>query len=236
MRIAKYIAHAGICSRREAESYIEEGRVKANGNLIDHPAFIVNRNDKITLDDKEVSVVIPKLFLFNKPLDVICAHKDKRHKTVFSVLPDFMHKMHLVGRLDINSEGLMLITNYPPIKTFLELSDEPRVYKVRVFGHMNKMKLKEVQKGITIDGVDYAPSRISFINEDRHGMNQWIKVTLTEGKNREVRKLMEYCGLQVNRLVRISYAEFGMGKLSKGDIEEMPIQKVESLLERLSED
>lgn len=226
-RIAKFIARSGVCSRRQAEEIIKQKRVSVNGEIIENPAFNVDGNEKILLDGEKLPQIEPtRLWLYHKPAGLLTTHKDSENRaTVFDNLPPGMPRVISVGRLDLNSEGLLLLTNSGALSRTLELPENgwKRRYKVRVHGFVNKKKLAELEKGVTIDGVDYGACKIEF--DGQNSANAWLVITLSEGKNREVRKLMKYIGLEVSRLIRLSYGPFQLGNLKRGEVKEVS-QKV----------
>ena len=226
-RLAKFIASAGVCSRREAEKYISDGRVTVDGQIIKTPAFNVTGDENILLDGEKLKAPeAVRLWLYYKPTGLVTTHKDEKgRKTVFDELPENIGRVISVGRLDLNSEGLLLLTNSGDLSRELELPKNAwsRRYRVRVHGILNQNKLSEVQKGVTIEGISYGKTEITV--DSQNGTNAWLTVTLNEGKNREIRKLMAYCGLEVARLIRVSYGPFQLGNLQKGEIKEVP-QKV----------
>ena len=226
-RLAKFMARSGVCSRREAEKLIEQKRVTINGKIVETPATLVEGNENILLDGEKLPKTdITRLWLYHKPVGLVTTHKDERNRAmVFDNLPAGMPRVVSVGRLDLNSEGLLLLTNNGELSRKLELPQNgwKRRYKVRVHGSLNKNKLAEIEKGITVDGVDYGAVKIEI--ESQNGSNSWLSITLSEGKNREIRKLMKYAGLEVARLIRLSYGPFQLGSLKKGEVKEIP-QKV----------
>jgi len=226
-RIAKFMARSGVCSRRQAEEIIKQKRVSVNGEIIENPAFNVDGNEKILLDGEKLPQIEPtRLWLYHKPAGLLTTHKDSENRaTVFDNLPPGMPRVISVGRLDLNSEGLLLLTNSGALSRTLELPENgwKRRYKVRVHGFVNKKKLAELEKGVTIDGVDYGACKIEF--DGQNSANAWLVITLSEGKNREVRKLMKYIGLEVSRLIRLSYGPFQLGNLKRGEVKEVS-QKV----------
>ena len=226
-RIAKVIARAGLCSRRDAEKWIEAGRVSVNGKTISSPALNVEPSDRIIVDGKPVSKEgnEPRLFRYHKPVGLVTTHKDERgRKTVFESLPVHLPRLISVGRLDLNSEGLLLLTNDGELSRHLEMpaTGWARRYRVRAYGHMEQARLDTLKQGITIDGVKY--NAINATIDSVQGSNTWMTVSLTEGKNREIRKVMEHLGLQVNRLIRLSYGPFQLGNLPTGGVEEIPVK------------
>ena len=232
-RIAKYLARAGICSRREAEELIVQGRVRVNGEIIDTPATIVSDADDIRVDQgQKVKKEAPRVFLFHKPAGLLTATKDPRGRpTIFDVMPRTMPRVVSVGRLDMNTEGLILLTNDGEIKRLLELPSTGwvRTYRARVHGTVNVDRLDKMKKGMTVKGVKYGPVTAN-LEKAQQSANSWVQVSLTEGKNREVRNLMKAVHLDVNRLIRTSYGPFQLGKLPRGAIIEV---KTKALKEQL---
>lgn len=225
-RIAKVIAHAGLCSRRDAEGWIAEGRVQVNGKVLDTPAFLVSDEDSIKVDGKLIPRKSPtRFFCYHKPPNLVTTHKDELgRETVFDKLPKNLPRLISVGRLDLNSEGLLLLTTDGELSRYLELpaTGWTRRYKVRVFGELDEGKLKSLEKGTKVEGVEYGPIHVKV--ESSKGMNSWLIVSLKEGKNREIRRVMESLGLQVNRLIRQSYGPFQLGNLARGNIKEIHTQ------------
>lgn len=226
-RLAKFMARSGVCSRRDAEELIKQKRVTINGEIIDTPAFKVEGSEKILLDGEKLpEIEQTRLWLYHKPAGLLTTHKDTEARaTVFDHLPAGLPRVISVGRLDLNSEGLLLLTNNGELSRKLELPENgwSRRYKVRVHGFVNKNKLADLAKGATVDGINYGPVKAEL--ESQNGTNSWLIVTLNEGKNREVRKLMKSIGLEVARLIRLSYGPFQLGNLKKGEVREVP-QKV----------
>lgn len=226
-RIAKFMARSGVCSRRQAEELIKQKRVTVDGKTVESPAFNVEGNEKILLDGEKLPVIEQtRLWLYHKPTGLLTTHKDTANRpTVFDNLPPDMPRVISVGRLDLNSEGLLLLTNSGELSRKLELPANgwSRRYKVRVHGKVDTKKLAELEKGAVIDGVQYGKVKIEL--ESQNGSNSWLVITLNEGKNREIRKLMNSIGLEVARLIRLSYGPFQLGSLPKGEVKEVP-QKV----------
>ncbi|MCP5039298.1 MAG: rRNA pseudouridine synthase [Rhodobacteraceae bacterium] len=222
-RIAKVLARAGIASRRGAERMIEAGRVKVNGDTITSPALNVTDADAIMVDDKPVGEPEPsRLWLYHKPTGLITTERDdKGRDTVFAALPPGMPRVMSVGRLDINSEGLLLLTNDGGIKRKLELPSTGwlRKYRVRVKGRPKDESVAPLRKGITIDGERFQPMDVTL--DRQQGANAWLTIAIREGKNREIRRAMEAVGLSVNRLIRVSYGPFRLGDLKPGEVEEV---------------
>ncbi len=222
-RIAKYLARRGIASRRGAEQLILEGRISVNGKVLESPAFNVSLSDDIRFDGEKLTAKIKtKLYRYYKPKGLVTTHKDEKgRENVFDSLPQSMGRVISIGRLDLNSEGLLLLTNDGELARHLELPSTgwSRIYKVRAFGNLTEDNIAELEKGITIEGVSYAPAFVKITS--RQGQNFWSEVTLKEGKNREIRKLFSHFNCEVNRLIRTSYGAFHLGKLKDGEVEEI---------------
>ncbi len=226
-RLAKFIARSGVCSRRAAEELIAQKRITVNGETVDSPAFNVEGNEKILLDGEKLPAVeSARLWLYYKPTGLLTTHKDTSNRpTVFDNLPAGLPRVISVGRLDLNSEGLLLLTNNGELSRTLELPQNgwSRRYKVKVHGRVSQAKIDSLADGVTVDGVAYGPVKILL--GETQGTNTWLTITLQEGKNREIRRLMKYIGLEVARLIRLSYGPFQLGSLKKGEVREVP-QKV----------
>jgi 23S rRNA pseudouridine2605 synthase len=222
-RIAKVIARSGRASRREAERLIEAGRVAVNGKVIASPALNVVPSDKVTVDGAPLGPAEPpRLWLYHKPVGLVTTERDEKGRpTVFGALPEGMPRVMSVGRLDLNSEGLLLLTNDGEIKRRLELPSTgwTRKYRVRVHGEPTDDIFEPLRKGIVVDGERFQPMTVTL--DRQQGANAWITVSLKEGKNREVRRAMESLGLSVNRLIRVSYGPFRLGELRAGQVEEV---------------
>ncbi len=222
-RIAKVMARAGLCSRREAERWIEAGRVEVNGKKLTTPACVVKPGDKVVVDGNALPDKEPtRLWRYNKPQGLVTSHRDEAgRQTVFDAMPAHMPRVISVGRLDLNSEGLLLLTNDGELARKLELPETgwTRRYRVRVHGTIDAKDLTSLGRGVTVDGIKYGPITAAF--DTRTGANAWLTVTLKEGKNREVRKVMEHIGLTVNRLIRTAYGPFQIGHLPVGEVEEV---------------
>ena len=223
-RIAKRIARAGLCSRREAERWIEAGRVAVGGKRLDSPAVVVGADDLITVDGKPLPAAeASRLWRYHKPKGLICTARDEAGRpTVFDALPADLPRVISVGRLDFNSEGLLLLTNDGGLARRLELPSTgwARRYRVRVFGRPEPEQLSALAQGVTVEGVHYGPIEAAL--ERQQGGNAWLTMLLREGKNREVRKVMEHLGLAVNRLIRVSFGPFRLTGLDPGAVREVP--------------
>jgi 23S rRNA pseudouridine2605 synthase len=226
-RVAKVIARSGLCSRRDAEKLILEGRVKIDGNIIEKPSINVTNENTILVDGKPIPEAEgEKLWIFHKPKECITSNKDPQgRQTIFDLLPNNMPRVMTIGRLDYNTEGLLLLTNSGELARHIELPSSGwiRTYKVRAFGNINKQKIEQIIKGVTIDGIKYAPAKIDI--ESSKNKNHWLLISITEGKNREVRKILEYAGLTVNRLIRTSYGIFKLEDIPIGKTVQIP-QKI----------
>ena len=222
-RIAKRLARAGICSRREAERWIEAGRVAVDGVTLTSPAVTVTAESHITVDGRAIGAPErPRLWRYHKPKGLLCTASDPQGRpTIFEKLPPGLPRVVSIGRLDMSSEGLLLLTNDGEIKRHLELpaTGWVRRYRARVFGAADAAKLAGLKRGVTIEGVRYGPIEAKL--ERQTGANAWIAVALTEGKNREVRRVLEHLGLKVNRLIRTAYGPFQLGNLAEGAVDEV---------------
>jgi 23S rRNA pseudouridine2605 synthase len=223
-RIAKAIARAGVCSRRDAEAMILEGRVSVNGKKLTSPALNVTENDDIRIDGKPLPTAErTRLFRYYKPRGLVTTAKDPQGRpTVFASLPEGMPRVISVGRLDLNSEGLLLLTNDGGLARRLELPSTGwvRRYRVRVHGDVAQAQLDQLAKGTEVEGVRYGAVQATL--DRKQGDNVWMTMSLTEGKNREIRKLCGHFGWPVSRLIRVAYGPFQLGHLEPGDIEEVP--------------
>jgi 23S rRNA pseudouridine2605 synthase len=223
-RIAKRLSRAGVCSRRDAEKWIAAGRVSVNGARLTTPATLVTEGDIVMVDGQVVGEAEPtRLFRYNKPRGLVTTNRDEMGRTtIYDRLPPELPRLITVGRLDLNSEGLLLMTNDGEVARHLELPATAwvRRYRVRAFGRVDQPMLDKLAKGITVEGVRYGP--IEALLEDTRGGNSWITVGLQEGRNREIRRVFEHIGLTVSRLIRVAYGPFQLGKLPEGAIEEVP--------------
>lgn len=222
-RIAKVLARHGVASRRGAEALIAEGKVAVNGKVIDSPALNVRETDKITVDGKPLAEKQdPRIWLYHKPTGLVTTTKDEKGRdTVFDNLPEGLPRVMSIGRLDLNSEGLLLLTNDGEIKRRLELPSTgwTRKYRVRVHGEPKDEDFEPLRKGLNLEGEKFRPMAVSI--DRQQGRNAWVTVGITEGKNREIRRAMEAIELPVNRLIRISYGPFRLGDLKAGQVEEV---------------
>lgn len=238
-RIAKLLARAGVGSRRDIERMIAEGRVALNGQVLETPATILKTLEGVTVDGKPVAEAqATRVFLFHKPAGVLTAARDPGGRpTIYDVLPAGLPRLVPVGRLDLNTEGLLLLTNDGELKRALELPANavPRSYRVRALGEVRQSDLEQLALGVTLDGVRYGPVDASVDRRARpEGANIWLTMTLTEGKNREVRKLCEAMGLKVSRLIRTAYGPFKLADLAVRGVAEVPGGAVSELMRTLS--
>lgn len=226
-RIAKRLARAGVASRREVERLVGLGKVAVNGRILDTPAVLVGKDDLITVDGRLIDAPeATRVWRYHKPVGLLTTHRDPEGRpTVFENLPAGMPRVISVGRLDINSEGLLLLTNDGELARALELPSSAwvRRYRARARGKVSQEALDALKDGVTVDGVHYGPieARLDKAKEGAGGANLWITVAITEGKNREVRRVLESLGLHVNRLIRLAYGPFQLGTLESGAVEEV---------------
>jgi 23S rRNA pseudouridine2605 synthase len=222
-RIAKVLARAGVASRRDAEVMITAGRVSVNGKRIDSPALNVGPKDRITVDGKPLREAEPaRVWLYHKPLGLVSTARDEHGRpTIFEALPEDMPRVMSVGRLDLNSEGLLLLTNDGGLKRKLELPSTGwvRKYRVRVNGEPSDTALAPLRAGVTVDGERFQPMNVQI--DRQQGANAWLTIGIREGKNREIRRALAHVGLSVNRLIRVSYGPFQLGDLPRGAVEEI---------------
>jgi len=222
-RIAKRLARAGVASRRGAEEIIRAGRVRVNGKVIDSPALNVTPGDEIEVDGKPLKAAEPvRLWRYHKPTGLVTTDADEKgRRTIYDALPEDLPRVMSVGRLDLNSEGLLLLTNDGDLKRRLELpaTGWVRKYRVRAHGIATEAMIAPLGKGITVEGERFQPMQVTL---DRvQGKNSWLTLGLREGKNREVRRALSAVGLEVNRLIRTSYGPFQLGDLARGTVEEV---------------
>jgi 23S rRNA pseudouridine2605 synthase len=223
-RIAKWLARAGIASRRDAEKLLAEGRVRINNAVVSHPATFVSDGDLVVVNG--VLVDAPqrtRLWRYHKPVGLVTTHRDPEGRpTVFQKLPAALPRVVSVGRLDLNSEGLLLLTNDGGLARQLELPSNgwARRYRVRAFGAVEPATLAALSKGLTIDGIKYGPIEAGL--DSRKGDNCWMTISLREGRNREIRRVLAHLGFQVSRLIRVAYGPFQLGNLPTHGVEEVP--------------
>jgi 23S rRNA pseudouridine2605 synthase len=222
-RIAKLLARAGIASRREVERMIADGRIAIDGKTVETPATALTSLNGVTVDGNPVKGAAPTcLYVFHKPVGVLTAERDHTgRKTIYDVLPRDLPRLVPVGRLDLNTEGLLLLTNDGALKRQMELpsSGVPRTYRARCYGQVTQETLEELMMGVEIEGMRYGPINANI--ERRTGANVWIEMRLSEGKNREVRRVLEYLGLEVSRLIRTAYGPFELLDLPVGKVGEI---------------
>ncbi len=236
-RIAKVMARAGLASRRDAEAWIIAGRVAVNGKTLTSPALNVTAHDRIVVDGNPLPQrERTRLFRYHKPPGLLTTNRDDRGRaTIFGALPRSLPRLVSIGRLDLTSEGLLLLTNDGGLARVLELPDTGwlRRYRVRAHGRVDAAALARLKNGVTVDGVSYGPIEAALDREQ--GANVWITMGLREGKNREVRNVLRHLGLSVNRLIRVSYGPFQLGDLERAAIEEVNMRTLkEQLGERLA--
>ncbi|OYW81231.1 MAG: hypothetical protein B7Z26_05345, partial [Asticcacaulis sp. 32-58-5] len=236
-RIAKVLARAGIASRREVERLIGLGKIKVNGRILDTPATLIKPDDQVTVDGKPVGKAEPtRVWRYHKPVGLVTTHSDPQDRpTVFANLPEGLPRVISVGRLDLNSEGLLLLTNDGGLARALELPSSGwiRTYRVRALGRTTQERLDRLKDGLTVEGVHYGSmdAKLDKAQEKADGRaNLWLTVSLTEGKNREVRKVLEAIGLKVNRLIRLAYGPFQLGDLPTGEAEEIGPRVIREML------
>ncbi len=231
-RIAKFLARAGVASRRDAEKLIEQGIVTVDGKVLTTPAFKVTPDMDIRIDGTRVGKPeAPRLWRYHKPDGLVTTHKDPQGRpTVFDALAGRLPRVISVGRLDLTTEGLLLLTNSGALARRLELPSTgwTRRYRVRAYGRVKQAQLDGLKDGVEIEGVQYGPVRA--VLDQVQGGNVWITLSINEGKNREVRNLMRHLGLQVNRLIRTAYGPFQLGKLAKDAVEEVPGKQLKEQL------
>jgi 23S rRNA pseudouridine2605 synthase len=234
-RIAKLLARAGVASRREIERMIAEGRIALNGEKLTTPATLLENLQGVTVDGKPVQPAAEtRLFRFYKPQGTITAERDPRGRaTIYDRLPPGLPRLMPVGRLDYMTEGLLLLTNDGELKRQLELprTGVVRTYRARAFGHVTQDQLERLAEGITIEGIHYGSINANL--ERRTGRNCWVEMSLTEGKNREVRRVLEHLGLQVSRLIRTTYGPLGLAGMEPGDVDEVGERELEAFRKSL---
>lgn len=231
-RIAKYLARAGIASRREAERLIEQGIVTVDGETLTTPAFKVREGMDVRVDGARVKPKEPpRLWRYHKPAGLVTTHRDPQGRpTVFEAVADRLPRVVSIGRLDLTTEGLLLLTNDGALARHLELPQNAwvRRYRIRAHGRVDQKALDALGDGVEIDGVRYKPIRAKL--DQVKGSNVWITASITEGKNREIRKVMEHLGLTVTRLIRTAFGPFQLGALAAGAVEEAPAKQLKEQL------
>lgn len=237
-RIAKLMASAGLCSRRDAERWIEQGRVMVNGATLTTPATLVGADDVVVVDGKKLNRSTPRvarLFVYHKPAGLVTSHRDEKGRaTVFEHLPRDLPRVISVGRLDLDSEGLLLLTTSGALARAMELPQnaQKRVYRVRVRGTPMETHLQQLERGVVVDGVRYQPIDVQT-ERSKEGRNQWLTLTLREGKNREIRRIFEHFDLPVSRLIRVQYGNFYLDDLESEEVAEVVPAAVQQLLQQL---
>ena len=238
MRLNKFLQEAGVGSRRKAEALVAEGRVSVNG-VVAGPTVEIKDGDKVAVDGAELkpkAAPLPRLFIYHKPIDVLVTASDPQGRTtIYDVMPKGLPQVVPVGRLDVNSEGLLLLTTDGRLAQYLmhPSSGFERIYRVRVFGALSELAVERIRKGVKVNGVQYQGARIALEKETAGGKNRWYRVSLNEGKNREVRKIFLHFRCTVNRLIRVSYGPYKLGTLPKGVAMEVPASSVRNLMRKM---
>ena len=236
MRIAKRIAASGLCSRREAEKYVLSEKVMINNKIVTSLAMLVNNNDKILVDGQIInSIPNSKLYVFNKPKGCIVSEKDPQNrKTIYDIISKNYGRLMYIGRLDYNSEGLLLLTNNGQLKRYFELpkNNIQRSYKVKVHGNIKNINKEKLKRGIVIDGISYGKIDLKII--EKNDKNSWLEIKMREGKNREIRNICKYFGLKVNDLIRTSFGPYNLENLNREEIKEISIKP--NILKRVNFD
>ncbi len=227
MRLNKYIAHCGYCSRRSADQLIRDGNVSVNNKIVLDFNTSVTMGDKVTVKKQILSLNKPQIWLYHKPIGVVSSKKDPQgRQTVFEQLPTDLQHLISIGRLDMHTEGLLLMTNNGDISEFMTnpQNNIERKYKIRAFGNIDEMKINRLKTGITIDNIYYRPLDIHITQQTNN--NHWFSVTLTEGKNREIRNIFKFLDLKISRLIRLQYGKFVLGNLKTNQIIQAPTKIV----------
>lgn len=223
IQLSKAIALAGFCSRKQAELVIKNGEVRVNGDIVPFPSHLVSQQDHISINNRRINFEKKprEIWMFHKPAGTVTTHHDPNgRRTIFQLMPPEMHNYMTIGRLDINTEGLLLLTNDGDFKREMELpkNQVERIYKVKVFGSIPN-KLFNINSEIKIDGMFYQPKKIEVLQQKN--LNSWLKIVLTEGKNREIRNIMNHFNLKIQKLIRIRYGDFKLKNLPKNQLIKM---------------
>ena len=228
MRLSKFLAHSGYCSRREAEQFIQKNKVIINGDTCNDFSYQVKKNDEVFIGKTQIKEQKKiELYALNKPRGYITSKKDElNRKTVYDLLPLDKKNLLTIGRLDFNTEGLLLFTNNGEHKRYFELPKNKitRTYEVKVYGNINNSDIKKIEAGITINGIKHQVKQITLIKKLK--TNNWLRIRLVEGKNREIRKIFESLGFAVNRIIRTHYGSYSLNKMKKGEFKKMIIKKI----------
>ena len=228
MRLSKFLAHSGYCSRREAEQFIQKNKVIINGNACNNFSYQVKKNDEVFIGNTQIKEQKKiELYALNKPRGYITSKKDElNRKTVYDLLPLDKKNLLTIGRLDFNTEGLLLFTNNGEHKRYFELPKNKitRTYEVKVYGNINSSDIEKIEAGITINGIKHQVKQITLIKKLK--TNNWLRIKLVEGKNREIRKIFESLGFVVNRIIRTHYGSYSLNKMKKGEFKKMIIKKI----------
>ena len=228
MRLSKFLAHSGYCSRREAEQFIQKNKVIINGNTCNNFSYQVKKNDEVFIGKTQIKEQKKiELYALNKPRGYITSKKDELdRKTVYDLLPLDKKNLLTIGRLDFNTEGLLLFTNNGEQKRYFELPKNKitRTYEVKVYGNINSSDIEKIEAGITINGIKHQVKQITLIKKLK--TNNWLRIKLVEGKNREIRKIFESLGFVVNRIIRTHYGSYSLNKMKRGEFKKMIIKKI----------
>ena len=228
MRLSKFLAHSGYCSRREAEQFIQKNKVIINGNACNNFSYQVKKNDEVFIGNTQIKEQKEiELYALNKPRGYITSKKDELdRKTVYDLLPLDKKNLLTIGRLDFNTEGLLLFTNNGEHKRYFELPKNKitRTYEVKVYGNINNSDIKKIEAGIMINGIKHQVKQITLIKKLK--TNNWLRIRLVEGKNREIRKIFESLGFAVNRIIRTHYGSYSLNKMKRGEFKKMIIKKI----------
>ena len=228
MRLSKFLAHSGYCSRREAEQFIQKNKVIINGNTCNDFSYQVKKDDEVFIGKTQIKEQKKiELYALNKPRGYITSKKDELdRKTVYDLLPLDKKNLLTIGRLDFNTEGLLLFTNNGEHKRYFELPKNKitRTYEVKVYGNINSSDIEKIEAGITINGIKHQVKQITLIKKLK--TNNWLRIKLVEGKNREIRKIFESLGFVVNRIIRTHYGSYSLNKMKRGEFKKMIIKKI----------